>query len=301
MRNATVCVAELATRQWGVISRAQLARRGLSDASISRWVASGRLIRIHPSVYAVGHANLSIEGRLTAALLYAGEGAALSYATAAWWWRLIDNQPVTIDVTTPGRRSSIAAVRLHHPKHFEQTTLRGFPITTVPQTLLDFASKAPRDKLRRALAEADYRRLTNDEQLDCIGGRGHPGTAKLRAARRHHLPELARTKSPLEESFLPLLESHGIPLPEINLIVHGHKVDALWRGQRVIVELDGHRAHATPARIERDRRRDLELRAAGYTVLRYTWRQITQERATVLADLSRALNLPAPSAAPGSR
>jgi hypothetical protein len=63
MRNATVRVAVLATPQSGVISRAQLTRCGVSDASISRWIAVGRLIRIHPGVYAVGHANLSIEGR----------------------------------------------------------------------------------------------------------------------------------------------------------------------------------------------------------------------------------------------
>jgi very-short-patch-repair endonuclease len=37
--------------------------------------------------------------------------------------------------------------------------------------------------------------------------------------------------------------------------------------------------------LENDRRRDLELRAAGYVVLRYTWRQVTETPELVLADL----------------
>jgi very-short-patch-repair endonuclease len=39
----------------------------------------------------------------------------------------------------------------------------------------------------------------------------------------------------------------------------------------------------------RDRRRDLTLRGAGYIVLRYTWDQLVEEPALVMADLTRVL------------
>ena len=82
-------ILRMAERQWGVIARWQLLECGLSVAAISRWVSAGRLHRIYPGVYAVGHAALSTEGILLAAILYAGPGAALSHASAAHWWGLL--------------------------------------------------------------------------------------------------------------------------------------------------------------------------------------------------------------------
>jgi very-short-patch-repair endonuclease len=66
-------------------------------------------------------------------------------------------------------------------------------------------------------------------------------------------------------------------------------VDMLWRGPRVIVELDGHDAHDSSAQIERDRRRELRPRAAGFVVLRYTRDQVTPEPELIVTDLRLAL------------
>lgn len=86
-----------------------------------------------------------------------------------------------------------------------------------------------------------------------------------------------------------LCETNGLPLPRLNARVCGLTVDALWEEQRVVVELDGHVAHAIAARVERDRRRELRLRAAGLTVLRYTWMQVIEQADLVVADLLAAL------------
>ncbi len=48
-------VAKLALRQYGVVSRAQLTALGASKRQIQRRVAAGRLHRLHPGVFAVGH------------------------------------------------------------------------------------------------------------------------------------------------------------------------------------------------------------------------------------------------------
>jgi len=63
-------------------------------------------------------------------------------------------------------------------------------------------------------------------------------------------------------------------------------------GQRLIVVHRGvyHRAfHGSRAAFERDRLRDARLVAAGYRVVRVTWRQLTREPIAVAARLGAAL------------
>ena len=80
----------------------------------------------------------------------------------------------------------------------------------------------------------------------------------------------------------------------MNETICGLRVDALWREQRLIVELDGYAAHGSRAAIERDRRRELTLRSAGNVVLRYTWEQVTEQPEQVVADLRLALSATSP-------
>jgi hypothetical protein len=288
-QSAQVRVARVAERQWGVVARSQLERCGLSGSAISRWAAQGRLHRIHRGVYAVGHPLLDDRGRAAAALLYAGPGAALSHQTAGWWWRMIDAIPQRIHVISPRRAPSLPEICVHTRSDRQDVRHHGLPVTTPSQTLLDLASTLPFADLRRALAEADYRGLLEPAAIEHLTGRGRPGSAALGRAVSLHLPHLAETRSLLERRFLLLVERTGLPIPEMNAIVEGLMVDALWREAGVVVELDGHRAHARAAASERDRGRELALRAAGFTVLRYTWQQVSRECAAVIADLRAAL------------
>ena len=220
---------------------------------------------------------MSTEGRLAAALLYAGPGAALSHGTAAWWWEMWPKPPLVVHVTTPGHCRSRAGVHVHRSGEIQRVRHRGLPVTTVEHTIRALARVVPARKLRRTLAEADYRHLLDVDVLEALLAKRRPGVARLRAALAHHLPELALARSELEERFLLLCEGAGVAMPRVNTMVEGFIVDALWTDPAVIVELDGHLAHARSAAVERDRNRDLVLRGAGFTVLRYTWRQVTQE------------------------
>jgi predicted transcriptional regulator of viral defense system len=290
-RTSDGSVRDVAERQWGVISRSQLLACGLSEARVARWIETGRLQRIHPSVYAFGHRALKIEGMLQAALLYAGPRAVLSHTTAAWWWQLIPAEPARIHVSSADRHRSLRNVRVHRPRRPQRVLHRGLPVTTVARTMLDLAAVLPFPQLRRAVAEAEYLRLLDLRKVEQILGRGRPGSSALRRALEDFNPDLALTLSVLEERFIELCESNGIPLPEVNEKVQGFTVDALWRERNLIVELDGHRAHATPTAIERDRHRELALRASGYRVLRYTWKQVTSQPDLVASDLRRALGI----------
>jgi len=261
----------------------------VSRATIDRWIRQGYLHRVYPGVYAVGHRALAVEGRLAAALLYAGPGAALSHATGAWWREIWGSEPRRLHVTTPRRRASIGDLVLHARGKVQREWHKQLPVVPVERILLDLAVSLSLDELRWVLAEAEFRGLLNEDALEAILRRGRRGAAALRRAVTMHFPELAKTRSHLERLFLVLCERFEIEIPEVNVWAEGFRVDALWRNHMVVVELDGGPGHATPARMEKDRGRDLALRAAGYLVLRYTWRQVTRQPSLVARDLSEAL------------
>jgi predicted transcriptional regulator of viral defense system len=284
-------VRRLAERQHGLVSRKQLLIAGFGSATIARWLAGGRLHRIHPGVYALGHSALSLDGRLIAALLYGGDQAVFSHTTAAWIWALIDTEPTRIHLTTPGRRRSLPDVRVHHSRRIERAMCRDLPVTSVPRTLVDLASMITVRQLRRALAEADYLGLIDAGELTSVLGKGRRGSSALRTALDSHLPQLAETLSVLEKRFLELCREAGLPLPEVNARVGRMRVNALWRYHGLAVELDGGRAHGGAAAMKRDRERELALRAAGLQVVRYTWDQVTRRPEQVIADLRRLLSV----------
>ena len=56
-----------------------------------------------------------------------------------------------------------------------------------------------------------------------------------------------------------------------------------------MIEVDGYRFHGHRGAFERDRRKTLALAAAGYRVIRITWRQLVHEPLFVAVQLARAL------------
>lgn len=100
------------------------------------------------------------------------------------------------------------------------------------------------------------------------------------------------TKSRLERRFLRLCRSAGIPPPRVNfwiplpIAAGGYEVDCCWPEQRLVVELDSRRHHATTRAFRNDRERDRDLTLAGWRVVRYTWWDVAEraERAESVAD-----------------
>jgi len=279
-------VGQLADRQAGRVSVAQLGALGIESWLIARWVEGGYLHQVLPRVYAVGHRAPSVNADLTAAVLYAGPGAMLSHATALWWRGLIDHQPWPIQVSTPRRCRSLRGVKVHGRRTCEREWHKGLPTTTIEQALLDFAAVAPVDRVRFALANADHGKVLDVAALQVIAGNGRAGSTKLRTALKRHEPKLAHTRSPLERIFLPFCEARGISLPDdVNVWIEGVLVDAVWWKQRLVVELDGKDNHSSWAQIQRDRSNELRLRAAGFDVMRYGTVQFEEQPELVARDL----------------
>jgi hypothetical protein len=291
-------LAELAARQHGVVTLEQLRGLGLSTRGIHHRVAAGRLHRLHRAVYAVGHDDVSVDGRRIAAVLACGPRAVLSYRSAAAAWGLRPSARARWDVTTPrhGRRG-LPGIELHEARSLSDddvTTLRRIPITSVHRTLVDLAAVLPPDPLERAVHQAEVAGLLDVDAVHAVLARttGRRGTGRLRAILAQ--PSPGPTRSALEERFLRLCRGGGLPIPRLNAhvdIAGGTlvEVDALWPAQRVVVELDGAAAHHTRRAFHADRGRDAALAAEGYVVVRLTWHRVTRERRHVCEQLRRVL------------
>jgi very-short-patch-repair endonuclease len=101
------------------------------------------------------------------------------------------------------------------------------------------------------------------------------------------------TRSEAERRLIALIRAADLPDPSANVKVCGHMVDLVWPRERLIVEFDGWATHQTRAAFETDRLRDQRLVAAGYRVIRITYRQLEHEPIAVIARLSAALTLAA--------
>jgi very-short-patch-repair endonuclease len=289
-REVDAAIARLAERQYGVVARAQLMRLGLGADAIDHCLRRKRLHPLYRAVYAVGQRQLRREARWMAAVLACGPGAALSHLPAGAHWGITRDRGAP-EVVVPGRRRSRPGVRVHQAQlpADELTVHDGIPITTVPRTLFDLAAVLPERQLERAINEAEVLRLWDELSLDHLLRRypRHKGNRAIRAALQQRRAGSTVTRSELEEMFLALIDGTGIPRPEINALVEGYLVDAVWRDARLVVELDGRDTHGTVAAFERDRERDRVLSVAAWRPVRITYRQMRDTPRAVVDDVRR--------------
>jgi very-short-patch-repair endonuclease len=295
-------IRRLAEEQHGVVGRAQLLEQGVGRGAIAHRVKQGRLCEVYRGVYVLGTRRLTPHGRWKAAVLACGEGAVLSYRAAGALWGIRGG--AWLEVTVPTGRTAPRGIRLHRAvlPADEVTTRDGIPVTTVPRTLFDLAAVLQRDEWRGAFRQAEQRGLTDPLHLGDLAARypRRPGTPIIRAVAHEAQHALALVRSELEERFQAFLINGGLPLPKTNVRIEGLEVDCAWPEQRLIVELDGRAVHGATEAFEADRARDRRLAAAGWRVVRVTWRQLHDATDELEADLRRLLGL-SPRRAPRSR
>lgn len=288
-------IAAIADAQHGVITREQLRNLGVDDNAIRYRVATGRLHRVAPNVFAVGRPSLDVHGqRLRALKTYSSE-AWLSHRTGAAVWNLYWDATKSTHVSVMHRRGLAPreGVTLHRPRTLrpeDVTTHEGFAVTTPARTIFDLAATEPDRVVERAIEQSDILRLFDLRKIDALAAQRIPGTkAVLTLLETVDAEQQTATRSLLEEDFLALSRQYELERPRINEFVHGWRVDVHWPSARLVVELDSAGYHLNRVAFERDRRQDTELQLAGWVVLRFTYRRVMRERRAVVAAVERML------------
>jgi hypothetical protein len=231
-----------------------------------------------------------------AAALSAGPRAVVSHGTAGVLWEVC-RWSGPIDLTVPSSRGSRRRIRWHVSRApaDEATVREGIPVTTPARTLLDLASVFTLPRLASAINLAEHRRLGEGPSLPTLLHRypRRPGTPNLRKVLTERALGGGIGESELELQFLDFLDARGLPLPDANAWVEVdgrmYRPDCLWRQRRLVVELDSWEHHGSRSAFEEDRVRARKLSGAGFRVLQITFRDVTQRRDALAADLMRCL------------
>jgi len=277
--------SELARRQFWAIARRQLLAIGHSSRQVESWLGTGLLHRQYPGVYAYGRPELSEQGEMAAALLFAGTGSALTGLSGLWWLGYLHRRPGLIHIDAPGRKGSRQDLRIHHPAEIHRFLHRGLPLAALPRALLVASTDLSHNSLRLVLARAEYDKKLSLPSLQTALSQAPRGARALQAAMDARLPQLARCANPFERRFVLLCESFRLEIPEPNKRIGRYRPDMLWRKHRLIVELDGEDAHSTPAQLQADAARQTHLESRGFTVLRFTWWELELEAEKVAAKV----------------
>ncbi len=221
-----------------------------------------------------------------AAVLACGAAAVLSHRSAAVCWRCTDGPDLVPHVTAPDRLRP-AGVVAHRGRlaPADMTVRNGIPVTSPARTLVDLAQILSDEDLERVVREAQFRRLFDPRAIrDALQRRPN---ARLRQL----LDDRNPSQSKLEDTFLRLCRRHGIPKPQAQVRGGRRRPDFVWPGARLIVEVDSWQAQGTQHAFQADRTLSNAVQLAGWTILRFTYADITRRPTRVAAQLRQALGL----------
>lgn len=286
--------------QHGFATVAQLYEIGMSKDQIADRVRKRIMRRYGYGIIGLDPAERTMAARAMLGVLRAGDGAAACRWTAAELHGIDAPRSEQIHVVMLGehrhrRRGDVYVHRTRYLPTDDVVMIDSVPTTSVPRTLVDCASDVDRWLALRMLdsvsaSSAGWR------AVHAMAETMSNGRAGVRAIADVTAPDGAeRFRSMLERRAADVLRSHHVPPGEWNTVIHDQRgrvreVDLCFRGAKLIVEFDGLRYHRSAGQAQRDRATDRRLALAGWRVLRFTWRDVTQRSTTVADEILTALS-----------
>lgn len=280
---------ELLVAQDGVVSRAQALTLGVPARTISRRVGSGSWEPLYPGVYLVAGHRLTDGGRVVAAWLWGGCRSTVSGPAAAFWHGMLDHRPFRVDLTVPSTmkrtRPPGVFLRRRDLDLADQVTVRGIAVTAKELTVLETAPAVHRGAqfLDRAL-----QRYIGFDDLHAAYCRA-AGARGMTAAGIMLVACADRADSAAERLMMRLLRRAGLTGFVRGLPFGPFLVDVAFPDVRLAIEVDGWAWHKDAESFRTDRRKGNALVGAGWTLLRFTWADLTEQPDDVLSQVRAAL------------
>jgi predicted transcriptional regulator of viral defense system len=300
MVNREMMLAGVAANQYGVFTMSQALRCGIGRRTIEKRAQRGRYLRLEPAVFAAAASPASWERSVVASVLSVGGLAGASHATAAFLWGLISRRPGRIDVVTTRWDRVRRAAMVHESLDLvaaDLSELDGIPVTTPARTVVDLGATSP-GAVPAALDAGLRKNLFSLDEVDRfvarVAKRGRRGVGVIRPLIEIRLEWQGLTESDLEDLFRRIVAGSSLPMPEPQYTLrdeHGRfvcRADFAYVDKRALIELDSEKHHMDPTTFGRDREKQNLAMGLGWSVYRFTWRQLVDtpdQLLSVLADI----------------
>ncbi len=291
-------VADLLLRQNGVIARHQTRDCGMSDAALRHRIRSGGPWQaLLPGIYVSSTGVPTTIQREMAAVLYAGQGSAITGPSALVWHRIrVPRTPIVhVLVPEPRRRRDVGFVRLSRTSRMpRQLFPRGEVCYVPPARAVADTVRGVRDlgRVRAIVADGVQRGIVHVQQLaDEVADGPARGSASLREV----LQEVAEgVRSSAEADLRTLIRRERLPDPMYNPCLYAGDSfiampDAWWPDAGVAGEVDSREWHLSPRDWERTLARDARMSAYGIVVLHFPPGRLRTEPRMVAAEIRSAL------------
>ena len=270
-----------ATEHHGLLHRGTC---GIAAHAWHRALKAGLLEQLHPGVARLPGSPDTHLQRIAAAVLAAGPGALASHRSAARLWGADRPDGDPVDLILPGRNRHITLrdVVVHRPRDSARLTPQrrsNVACTNILRTLLDLGAVDPtgvQPALLAALGSGLVDLAAVEVALHEHARSGRSGIRPLRDAVAEVSLDRKPVDSVLEKTMARLVRTYDLPPCEFHPRIGRWEPDFLVQGTAIVLECDGWGTHGLDRnQFERDRRKDDDLRAAGWIVVRFTYRAIT--------------------------
>lgn len=302
MRNSELirAVVEHCRRHGGVITTPDIRAKGGTSRQLAGLVRDHVLARRHPGVYVIAGAACTPASELVVAiarmrLTDPAHPVAASHGSAAWLQGVADAAPDEAHLTTTARHGrTLAGVIVHRTQGtLERRPFQGIPCTLPARTLVDLAATVPPSQLANAIDRALALRIVPTRDLLREIQKGHRrGTDRLRRSLEERGDLGAPTPSVLESRMARVITRYRLPLPKAELIAGRdgeYRIDYTNPALELAVELYGYTWHHSPNQMAHDHARQRRLTIEGWTVLIFTWKDVTHHPERLARDIHAAL------------
>jgi very-short-patch-repair endonuclease len=298
-------VPPVARRQSGLFTVRQAREAGATEAQIRRRRSSGRWVTVVGG--ALTPAGSAIDAwTIVDAVALTWPDAVVSLSTAAQLYRIPVPDDGRVHLIVSKRTRSRRGVATHEldldPRDVVHAG-RG-RVTSRERTVLDCIGWLPPSDSERLVAWAATRELVSTALIErALHERPRSWGS---TARRRALTDVERgTLSAAERRLRLILRRKQLRGFEFNQRIDDDdgvvgRADALHRAARLVIEVDGFEYHAR-TQFQQDRTKQNRLVAFGYTVLRFTWEDLTRRPDVVADQIERLVARRLPRTVPGSR